>query len=189
MALFQLALWFIWPQKGFSTFSLKKEWPAWFWKSLVASPDGYSLGTTMAFRKSWVQACPCLSWKSYFDTTSQPHAELRTMALLRNQPPGVPITQELLLPPFLLWTMEPQVFKAESPGDRRQASRQCDGTFPFRTPDSASVWPSHLWERTRGSSASFHCSKLGQRLWHFAMCNGSARRKYKCACLPNIRVV
>lgn len=106
------------------------------------------LGTTMAFRKSGVQACPCLSWNSYFDTTSHPHAELRTMALPRNQPPGSsnhPGTPPASLSPVR--TMEPQVLKARRPGDRRQAGRQCDRTFPSGTPDSASVWPRHLWER------------------------------------------
>lgn len=112
------------------------------------------LGTTMAFRKSGVQACPCLSWNSYFDTTSHPHAELRTMALPRNQPPGSsnhPGTPPASLSPVR--TMEPQVLKARRPGDRRQAGRQCDRTFPSGTPDSASVWPRHLWERNHPSTA------------------------------------
>lgn len=35
------------------------------------------LGATLAFRKSEAQTSPCVSWDSYFYTTSQPHGELR----------------------------------------------------------------------------------------------------------------
>ena len=42
LALCQQTLRFIQPQEEFSKSPLGKEWPAWFWKPLIASPDGQS---------------------------------------------------------------------------------------------------------------------------------------------------
>lgn len=42
LALCQQTLRFIQPQEEFSESPLGKEWPAWFWKALIASPDGQS---------------------------------------------------------------------------------------------------------------------------------------------------